>query len=313
MGKRIGIEIVEKYHLSQQYTVENLLDAYKESIVMELGVRSPIVSTMFKKAPIRWDGNKMIIDLEANIISESRMKILKDTVERIFANRFEMPIEVVIDKKRFETNRFAKQNARRLQNEVEVLLNRDNGPKAKKEEKKEVKAVVNSGPTVITPKKQVTVEPAQAAEKASEGIVKDAQVIEVPQVKKPAALVPAQKSQQQEYKTIAPEQLSADAIQTGAGKLVIVIGQEPFNMTMMTANSGGSLGKVNGKPVVFSILSPDQPYEQMEKAESYTIRFHPTGQTEPTVILECKKLPSPATMEGMPRTYVGEILKAMVK
>lgn len=182
-----------------------------------------------------------------------------------------------------------------------------------KEAKKEVKAVVNSGPTVITPKKQVTVEPAQAAEKASEGIVKDAQVIEVPQVKKPAALVPAQKSQQQEYKTIAPEQLSADAIQTGAGKLVIVIGQEPFNMTMMTANSGGSLGKVNGKPVVFSILSPDQPYEQMEKAESYTIRFYPTGQTEPTVILECKKLPSPATMEGMPRTYVGEILKAMVK
>lgn len=50
----------------------------------------------------------------------------------------------------------------------------------KKEEKKEVKAVVNSGPTVITPKKQVTVEPAQAAEKASEGIVKDAQVIKCP-------------------------------------------------------------------------------------------------------------------------------------
>ncbi|WP_288882175.1 DUF4468 domain-containing protein [uncultured Bacteroides sp.] len=181
------------------------------------------------------------------------------------------------------------------------------------EEKKEVKAVVNSGPTVITPKKQVTVEPTQAAEKVSEDIVENAQAIEVSQVKKSASPVPAPKSQQQEYKTIAPEQLSADAIQTGAGKLVIVIGQEPFNMTMMTANSGGSLGKVNGKPVIFSILSPDQPYEQMEKAESYTIRFYPTGQTEPTVILECKKLPSPATMEGMPRTYVGEILKAMVK
>lgn len=184
----------------------------------------------------------------------------------------------------------------------------------KKEEQKEVKAVVNSGPTVITPKKQVTVEPAKAAEKESEGIVKNAQVIEVPQVKKPAALVaPDQKNQQEEYRTVAPDQLPSEVIQTGAGKLVIVIGQEPFNMTMMTANSGGSLGKVNGKPVVFSILSPDQPYEQMEKAESYTIRFYPTGQTEPTVILECKKLPSPATMEGMPRTYVGEILKAMVK
>lgn len=150
------------------------------------------------------------------------------------------------------------------------------------EKKEETKAVANSGTTVITPKKQVTIEPAATA-------------------------------QPQEYKTITPDQLSPETIQTGAGKLVIVIGQEPFNMTMMTANSGGSLGKVNGKTVVFSILSPDQPYEQMEKAESYTIRFYPTGQTEPTVVLECKKLPSPATMEGMPRTYVGEILKAMVK
>ena len=124
---------------------------------------------------------------------------------------------------------------------------------------------------------------------------------------------PAAPTTSAEYKVIAPSKLSADAIQTGAGKLVIVIGNEPFNMTMMTANSGGSLGKVNDKPVVFSILSPDQPYEQMENAEKYTIRFYPTGKDEPSVILECKKLPSPAAMDGMPRTYVGEIIKATIK
>lgn len=195
----------------------------------------------------------------------------------------------------------------------------------KKEEKTVEKSVINSGPIVIAPKKQVTIESAQSQPAGNNNVISgtesntgagmpNAQVI-VPsvQVKKPAALVPANKAQQQAYKEVAPEQLSADAIQTGAGRLVIVIGEDPFNMTMMTANSGGSLGKVNGKPVIFSILSPDQPYEQIEKAENYIIRFYPTGQTEPTVILECKKLPSPATMEGMPRTYVGEILKAMVK
>lgn len=195
----------------------------------------------------------------------------------------------------------------------------------KKEEKTVEKSVINSGPIVIAPKKQVTIESAQSQPAANNNVISgtesntgagmpNAQVI-VPsvQVKKPTALVPANKAQQQAYKEVAPDQLSADAIQTGAGRLVIVIGEDPFNMTMMTANSGGSLGKVNGKPVIFSILSPDQPYEQIEKAENYIIRFYPTGQTEPTVILECKKLPSPATMEGMPRTYVGEILKAMVK
>ena len=167
-------------------------------------------------------------------------------------------------------------------------------------EKKESKAIVNSGTTVINTKQQ------PVAQQAETPVVAPAAQPVVEQT-------PAPSSQQSAYKEVAPDLLPANAIQIGAGKLVIVIGTDTFNMTMMTANSGGSLGKVNGKPVVFSILSPDQPYEQMEKAESYTIRFYPTGQTEPTVILECKKLPSPATMEGMPRTYVGEILKAMVK
>ena len=54
----------------------------------------------------------------------------------------------------------------------------------------------------------------------------------------------------------------------GAGNLVVAIGKDAFNMTMMTANAGGSLGKMNGKPVVFTIFSPEQSYEQIEKADT---------------------------------------------
>lgn len=195
----------------------------------------------------------------------------------------------------------------------------------KKVEKVEEKTVANSGPIVITPKKPVIVEAPKVVETPTAQKSQAAAVVipatpitpatPVAQAEpvKDTSAAPVASAPTQGYKQIAPDMLSADAIQTGAGKLVIVIGEEPFNMTMMTANAGGSLGKINGKAVVFSILSPDQPYEQMEKAESYTIRFYPTGQNEPTVVLECKKLPSPAAMEGMPRTYVGEILKASVK
>lgn len=115
------------------------------------------------------------------------------------------------------------------------------------------------------------------------------------------------------YKETAPDQIPANVVQMGAGKLVIVLGKDAFNMTMMTANAGGSLGKVSGKPVVFTILSPDQPFEQIDKAETYSVRFYPTGQTEPSVILECKKVQAPATLEGQPRTYIGEIIKAWIK
>jgi hypothetical protein len=133
---------------------------------------------------------------------------------------------------------------------------------------------------------------------------------------KPAAPVAqeAVASVSDEYREIAPEEVSKDAIKVGEGRLVIVVGDDSaFNMSMMTANGGGSIGRVDGKPVVFSILSPDQPYDAMEKAAAYKVRFYPTGSTTPSLLLECKRVEAPAPFEGQPRTYIGEIVKAMVK
>ena len=109
-----------------------------------------------------------------------------------------------------------------------------------------------------------------------------------------------------------PDELSDDLIQPNAGRLVIVIGDDPFNQTMMTANAGGSLGRMDGRRVVFTILSPEQPHDLLDRTDTYTVRFYPNGSNVPSVELQCRKLSSPETPEGMPRTYVGEILKATV-
>lgn len=175
--------------------------------------------------------------------------------------------------------------------------------KAKEKEKKDdEKSLAASGTMVISQKNQVTI-----VDTPKEALVVD----NISQKKKEEPVVVEQTSAG--YQTIAADKLATNLIQTGKGKLVVVIGEEPFNMTMMTANAGGSLGKVDGKPVVFTILSPDQAYEQLEKAERYIVRFYPNGSDEPSVVLECKKMASPAGVDGMPRTYIGEIVKAMVK
>ena len=96
----------------------------------------------------------------------------------------------------------------------------------------------------------------------------------------------------------------------GSGKLVISIGKDEFNMTNMTANDGGALGYQSGKAVAYCTLSSDQPYDAIEKADSYTLKLYTPNQTTPSVIIECKKLSSQATPQaGQPRTYVGEITK----
>lgn len=115
------------------------------------------------------------------------------------------------------------------------------------------------------------------------------------------------------YQEISVDALPPDAIQMSNGRLVIVIGSDPFNQTVMTANAGGSLGKVNDKPVIFTILSPEQAYDQLDQTTEYTVRFYPNGSNEPSLILQCHKLYSPETPEGMPRTYTGEIIKALRK
>ncbi|MEG2127510.1 MAG: DUF4468 domain-containing protein [Bacteroides sp.] len=176
-------------------------------------------------------------------------------------------------------------------------------PEAKAEPVKVIKkSAIPSGPVIITTTSAVTVSEPAAPVTPVAPVISVAPVSPVASTDHPSG-----------YTAVAPDQIPANAIQMGAGKLLIVIAKDAFNMTMMTANAGGSLGKIGGKPVVFSILSPDQAYESLEKAESYTVRFYPTGQTEPSVMLECKKLPASAPMEGQPRTYVGEIIKAWSK
>lgn len=196
--------------------------------------------------------------------------------------------------------------------------NKQNGAKISrntlKEQDKVIKSFANSGPTVITPKKEIItkdINPQQIViqEQEINNNTSTESIEDVPLTSLPTAT----DNQPLQYKEIAPEQLKTDAIQANTGKLVIVIGDGPFNMTTMTANSGGTLGKINGKAVVFCILSPEQPYEQLEKAESYIVRFYPNGANEPSLILECKKHPAPTAEKNMPRTYVGEITKAICK
>lgn len=184
----------------------------------------------------------------------------------------------------------------------QILASADAEEDNEKTDEESEKAVVNAGPTVITPKREVSHVTPQENKKQTQAVV--ATPVEPTQ---PAI------ASTDGYRETDPAQLSSDIIQIGSGKLVVVIGTDAFNMTMMTANAGGSLGKMSGKPVIYTFLTPDQNHDQIDRAEIYTVRFYPNGQQEPSVILECKKLPSQEPLEGQPRMYIGEILKAWIK
>lgn len=125
-GKKISIQLVEKYHLSKQYTAENLFEIYRESIRVELAAKSTLIATMFKKATVNFLSEEaMEINLETNIITDARMDTLKSTIENIYHDRFGMPLKVIIRKYEPVKDKYKEQNERKLRNEVEILMNRN--------------------------------------------------------------------------------------------------------------------------------------------------------------------------------------------
>lgn len=103
--------------------------------------------------------------------------------------------------------------------------------------------------------------------------------------------------------------LSADKVNAGNGRLVIVIGEDIYDRTTLTARAGGTVGRLQGKPVVYTFLNADQDASAIDKADTYSVHFYPTEAGSAPLIMECRKAPAPKAAEGMPQLYIGEILK----
>ena len=102
-------------------------------------------------------------------------------------------------------------------------------------------------------------------------------------------------------------QLTADKISASNGRLVIMIGEDEFDRTTMTAKAGGYLTASNGKKYIHTILTPDQRYQTVEQAQEYMVAFYPNGANQPSVVMKCinatKEKPGP----GRANIFVGEI------
>ena len=114
------------------------------------------------------------------------------------------------------------------------------------------------------------------------------------------------------YREVDADSITPESIAAGKGKLVIAIGTDIFNMTTLTAEAGGSLGKQQDKAVVYTIFTPEQDVTSLQKADKYSVRFYPNGSDKPTVIFDCKMLPSQPAMQGMPQMFAGEVERVII-
>ena len=70
---RIQVQILEDYELSQQYTPENLMNEYYDSILLEAGMKSVVERNMLQTAEYSFEnGNILCLKLADTVIAEGR-------------------------------------------------------------------------------------------------------------------------------------------------------------------------------------------------------------------------------------------------
>ncbi len=156
----IQVKIVEKYALSEQYTPENLMNEYFESILLELGARSVVERSMMQNASYSFeDENILALKLTDTIVAEGKKEALTTYLKELFEERFARPVEIRVFYERAKDSKL-KYNDLKLRQEVDEILKNAASVQVKKEsekaeentlsaeQKKDVKIGVNQGKAV---------------------------------------------------------------------------------------------------------------------------------------------------------------------
>ncbi len=119
---RLSVSLVEAYELSGQYTPQNLLQEYRDSLLMELGETSMVDRNILAKAKWRFEEDDILcLELEDTVVVHGRRKDIIRFFKRIFLERFGKKIEVrVLLRHCAESKR--NDHGRKLRQEVDAIL-----------------------------------------------------------------------------------------------------------------------------------------------------------------------------------------------
>ena len=92
------VKILEKYELSNQYTPQNLMESYRDSILDELHQYSQLEYSLFRCAKTEFPKeNHMTLILEDSIVARQRSEELLRILDKIFCERCGMSVKIDLD------------------------------------------------------------------------------------------------------------------------------------------------------------------------------------------------------------------------
>ncbi len=117
------VTVVEKFHLSEQYTPENFLESYRSSMEMELRNYNMLEYNLFRRSKIIFTGKDTLrMELPDTVISRQKSEILVEYFHKVFCERCGMDLKVELDFVEVKESKYRKNAALQIKQEVENVL-----------------------------------------------------------------------------------------------------------------------------------------------------------------------------------------------
>ncbi len=136
----LTVKIYERFFLSAQYTPKNLLDMYKDSILLEFKNYDPIEYTVLKNADFEFPENdRVVLVLEESVIAEKKSQDIQRILEKILNERCGFAIKMDVSYKKAEPKKknasYEKETLKLAQKLEEAEAKSDKKHKEKEESK----------------------------------------------------------------------------------------------------------------------------------------------------------------------------------
>ena len=94
----VHVDVIDRYELSEQYTPERLMTIYFDSFEAELRDSSDLEANIFHKAKKEFtDAQRLVLTVEDNFITASKIECIRDKLLKIFQERFGYYVDISID------------------------------------------------------------------------------------------------------------------------------------------------------------------------------------------------------------------------
>ena len=119
----MNIKIIEKFQLSEQYTLKNLLDAYWNSILTEFHRYSLLEYNLLRHAKLDVVEEKILcVSLEDTVLAHQKEEEIYHILEKIFNERCNLSIQIEMEFHEKEASKYRKNADIKMQNEVENVI-----------------------------------------------------------------------------------------------------------------------------------------------------------------------------------------------